>query len=186
MPGRTEDDAVRAFLGPFQRGLKMLEGHAKLTIGGKKGSYRKGQHYEWSINGGAGMRLAQIGTFYASMRFEIVASNPAEHDEEHQGSFRCSTRGYNYKLSTPRGADLWRLHWHPVGVSPAKEPHIHLPPDLDRHLPTGRITFEKTIMWLIEYDAPLRSERDQALAELYEVEAAHLLHRTWSDTPPSA
>lgn len=172
-------------MGPFQRGLKVLDGFAKLAIGGKKGSYRKGQAYNWSINGGDGMRLGQAGKFYASMQFEVVDSNPTEHDDEHQGSFRCSTRGYNYKLSTPRGHDLWRLHWHPAGRSPEKGPHMHLPPDLDRHLPVGRITFEQALKWLIEYDAPLRVDREHALAELSEIEAAHLLHRSWTDKPPA-
>ena len=184
MPGRTPEDAVKAFLGPLQKALKVLDGHATMTVAGKKGSYRKGVVYEWSLNGGSGMKLSQTGAFYASMRFEVVDSNPDEHEEGHKGAYRCSARAYNYKLATPRGADLWRLHWHPTGMSPAKEPHIHLPPDLDRHLPTGRITFEKTIIWLVEYDAPLRVSRDEAMQTLAQVEAAHLLYRTWSDTPP--
>ncbi|MGH3863832.1 hypothetical protein [Actinokineospora sp.] len=182
MPGRTPEEAVDQFLGPLRRALKVLDGHARITLAAK-GGFRKGQPYEWTLNAGQGMSLTQTGTFFASMRFEIVDSNPDEHDEGHKGKFRCSTRAYNYKLATPRGSDLWRIHWHPVGVSPAKEPHIHLPPDLGRHLPTGRITFEKAIAWMIEYDAPLRLERDAALAELAEVEAGHLLNRTWSDRP---
>jgi hypothetical protein len=180
MPGRTPDDAVRAFLAPLQRGLKVLDGHAKLTIA-KKGSYRKGRSYEWSINSEAGMRLGRIGTFYASMRFEIVDSKPEEHDPEHQGEFRCSTRGYNYKLSPSAGDDHWRLHWHPVGPSPIKGPHIHFPPNFDRHLPSPRFTFEQAITWLIEFDVPLRVSREEALAELAEIEAAHVLHRTCTD-----
>jgi hypothetical protein len=130
------------------------------------------------------MKLAQTGTFYASMRFEIVDSDPSEHDEDHQGDYRCSARAYNYKLSTPRGADLWRMHWHPMGVSPSKDPHVHLPPDLDRHLPTGRMTFENALSWLIEFDAPLRVSRDDALAEIAQTEAPHVLYRTWSTKPP--
>jgi len=184
MPGRTPDDAVRAFLSPFQRGLKVLDGHARLTVA-KRGSYRKDQVYEWSLNSNGGMQLGQLGIFSASMHFEIVDSDSTQHDAEHQGAFRCSTRAYNYKLSTPRGSDVWRLHWHPVGKSPAKEPHIHLPPDLDRHLPTGRITFEKALVWLIEYDAPLRVDRDEAVAVLAQEEASHLLYRTWSEAPPA-
>lgn len=185
MPGRTPEDAVRAFLTPFQAGLCVLDGHAKITIAGKKGPFRKGHVYEWSLNSHNGMKLAQTGTFYASMHFEVVDSTPDEHDEEHQGCFRCSTRAYNYKLSTPRGSDLWRMHWHPEGVSPAKGPHIHLPPDLDRHLPTGRMAFESALVWLIEFDAPLRIDRDEAKNKVAELEAAHLLYRTWSNVPPA-
>lgn len=185
VPGRTPEEAVRAFLNPIQQALKVLDGHAKLTIAGKRGAYHRGQVYEWSLNGDSGMGLSYAGRFYASMRFEVVDSVPDQHDEEHQGAYHCTSRAYNYKLSTPRGSDLWRIHWHPTGVSPAKEPHLHLPPDLDRHLPTGRITFEKAIVWLIEYDAPLRVERTLALRDLAKIEAPHLLYRTWSDVPPA-
>lgn len=133
------------------------------------------------LNCGNGVELRQIGTFYASMQFEVVESIPAEHDEEHQGEYRCSARGYNYKLATPRGSDLWRVHWHPDGPSPAKGPHLQ--PDLDRHLPTGRITFENAVEWLVEYDAPLRCSADEAKARLAELQAPHLLYRSWATSP---
>jgi len=103
--------------------------------------------------------------------------------KEHQGLFRCSTRGYNYKLSTPRGADLWRIHWHPDGASPARGPHLHMPPDLERHLPTGRSTFEHAVAWLVEYDAPLRCGTGEVKGRLAELEAPHLLYRTWTASP---
>jgi hypothetical protein len=182
MPGRTPAEALRAFLDPLRRALTVLDGHANLTLN-SRGGVRQGGRYAWSLNAGDGMDLGSIGLFQASMNFEIVDSDPAQHDEDHQGRFRCSSRSYNYKLSTRRGHDLWRIHWHPTGVSPTKEPHLHLPPDLDRHLPTGRITFEKALMWLIEYDAPTRCDRDKALAVLAETETPHLLYRTWSDSP---
>jgi len=182
MPGRTPADAVAAFLEPFREGIKLLDGHARITATGRHG-YRKGARYSWSLNGEGGMHLRQTGTFYASMTFEVVDSVPDEHDDEHQGPFRCSTRSYSYKLSTPRGADLWRMHWHPDGRSPAKGPHLHLPPDLDRHLPTGRSTFEQALCWLIEFDAPARCNSADAQARLAELEAAHLLHRTWNISP---
>jgi hypothetical protein len=59
------------------------------------------------------MSLGHSGTFYAAMTFAVVDSDPARHEPGHQGAYRCSTRGYNYKLATPRSADLWRMHWHP-------------------------------------------------------------------------
>jgi hypothetical protein len=56
---------------------------------------------------------------------------------------------------------------------------VHLPPDLNRHLPTGRLTFENALEWLIEYSAGLRVPIDQAKARLAELEAAHMLYRSW-------
>ena len=185
MPGRTPQEAVQAFLRPFTEGLKLLEGHARITVT-PRSPYRKGVVYRWSLNDERGLELSNTGTFYASMNFEVIDSVPAEHDEEHQGLYRCTTRGYNYKLSTPRGADLWRMHWHPVGTSPEKGPHLHLPPDLTRHLPTGRFTFEHALTWLAEYDAPLRVAPDEMKRRLAELEAPHILHRTWTSNPGEA
>jgi hypothetical protein len=87
-------------------------------------------------------------------------------------------------FTRPLRSDDTRLHWHPVGPSPIKGPHIHFPPNFDRHLPSPRFTFEQAVTWLIEFDVPLRVSREEALVELAEIEAAHVLHRTWSDTPP--
>jgi len=181
MPGRTPEEAVHAFLDPFRDALGLFKGVAKLAVAPR--SMRRGGSYRWSINAEQGVELGSIGTFHASMNFQIVDSVPSEHDEEHQGRFRCSSRGYNYKLQTPRGSDLWRMHWHPDGVSTEAGPHVHLPPDLKRHLPTSRMTLEHALGWLIEFDAPLRVSMDEAKARLAELEAPHLLHRTWSDRP---
>jgi len=97
--------------------LRLFDGVARLTVAPRP-PFRKGARYRWSINAENGLPLGAAGTFYASMNFEVVDSVPADHDDEHQGEYRCSTRGYNYKLTTARGADLWRLHWHPEGDSP--------------------------------------------------------------------
>ena len=162
--------------------MRLFDGIASLTVSPRP-PFRKEVVYRWSINAEDGLQLGSVRTFYASMNFEIVDSVPTEHDEEHQGEFRCSSRGYNYKLTTPRGADLWRIHWHPVGVSPVRGPHVHLPPHLNRHLPTGRMTFENALGWLIEYDAGLRMPIEGAKACLAELEAPHLLHRSWTSSP---
>jgi hypothetical protein len=174
---------VRVFIDPLRTALSVLDGHARVTIA-RHGTYRMGVEYAWALNAGDGMALGSVGTFYASMRFQIVPSNPAHHDEDHQGEYRCTTRGYNYKLTEPDGTDLWRIHWHPVGHSPAKGPHQHLPPDLKRHLPGGRTTFEDAIMWVMEYGGPLRCDRGEALNTLAVSDATHRLYRTWHSTPP--
>ena len=185
MPGRTPPEAVDVFLAPLRQAVAILDGYAQLTVNPPRGGYRKGTEYIWSLNGEAGLQLDGGGTFFASMRFVVVDSDPAQHDEQHQGRYRCTTRGYNYKLRDPAGRDQWRLHWHPVGLSPAKGPHQHIRPDLKRHLPTGRTTFEDAIVWAIEYGAPIRYPRDEAIQRLALIEAPHKLYRTWSDIPPA-
>ena len=95
------------------------------------------------------------------------------------GRIRVSTRMYQYKLSI-NGEDQWRIHWHPRG-GPVWRPHVHVLPDLTKHLPTGRITFEDAIEWCIELGAtPTREDWGNILDAS---SAAHKLHRTWSDDP---
>ncbi|MCP2260385.1 hypothetical protein LX15_004099 [Streptoalloteichus tenebrarius] len=38
---------------------------------------------------------------------------------------------------------------------------------------------------VVKIDARLRMTREEALREIDEVEAAHLLYRTWAESPPS-
>ncbi|MGW1678484.1 hypothetical protein [Saccharopolyspora sp. NPDC002376] len=158
----------------------MLDGHAMFLIP-KRGAYHKNVDYAWSLNGQDGMHLGSWGSFRAQMHFRIIDADPAKHEEP----LRVTTRSYAYAYRKPDGTDAWRIHWHPVGNSPAKGPHIHLPPTYNEHLPTGRVTFEQTIMWCIEYGAPLRCERAEALNRLAAAEAPHVLFRSWSDQPPA-
>lgn len=182
MPGRTPAEAVEAFLAPLRDAVNVLDDYSQILVS-RRGGYRKGETYSWVLCGPDGMRLSGLGRFYAEMRFEIVDADPQKHD----GPIRVSTRAYRYRLRIDGEAeDAWLIHWHPTGNSPYKEPHLHLPNDFRRHLPTGRITFEKVIAWCIEFGARTRGSPQAALDQLALCEAAHLLYRSWSDTPRQA
>jgi hypothetical protein len=182
MPGRTPQEAVNNFLEPLQDAINVLPDYSKIQVS-KGGGYRKGEAYTWVLCGPEGMRISGVGTFFADMRFEVIDADPKKYDEP----LRVTTRGYRYRLrDDEQGQDVWLIHWHPVGVSPYKEPHVHIPPDLSRHLPTGRITFEKVIAWCIEYGAPTRADKQGALNQLALCEAPHVLYRSWSDSPKEA
>ncbi|GAB3008542.1 hypothetical protein LWP59_02685 [Amycolatopsis acidiphila] len=182
MPGRTPNEAVDVFLEPLRTAINVLADYSKIVTSRRSG-YKKGDTYSWVLNGPSGMRLTGIGWFFAEMRFQIVDADQKKHD----GPIRVSTRGYRYRLRREgRSEDEWLIHWHPTGNSPYKEPHVHIPPDLGRHLPTGRITFEKVIAWCIEYGARTKDTEAQALQQLALCEAPHLLYRSWSDSPQQA
>jgi hypothetical protein len=182
MPGRNAQEAFEKFIEPLADAINVLSDYSKILVS-KRGGYRKDETYTWALCGPRGMALSGVGTFQAEMRFEIVDADPVRHD----APFRVSTRGYRYKLrATGKSEDEWLIHWHPKGDSAYKEPHVHIPPDLARHLPTGRITFEKVIAWCIEYGAPTSGTKQEALDALTVIEAPHLLHRSWSDSPREA
>lgn len=178
MPGRTPPEAVRAFLKPLEDALAVLDGVANLTVS-KKGQYRKGVEYSWTINNGAGMRLGSAGTFFASMRFKIIDADPVRHE----APLRVTARGYLYSLKAPNGDDIWRMHWHPGGASQEERPHLHIHPNLKQHQVSPRMTFEKAIQWCIPFGAPLTCSLEEALAHLEVAQAEHILYRSWADYP---
>lgn len=166
-------------MGHLKDAIRVLEGHSQLLVSPKRGGYRKDEQYTWTLNGPKGMALSDLGTFHASMRFHVIDADPARHELP----FRVTTDGYLYRLEASKGYDLWRVHWHPVGDSHAKEPHIHIPPGYE-HLPTGRISFEQVIGWCVEQGAPLRYDKREVVNRLAEAGAPHVLYRSWSDQPP--
>jgi hypothetical protein len=178
MPGRTPTDAVVAFLEPLRDALRVLDGVAKLSVS-PKGGYRKGERYSWVLNGAEGMDLGPAGRFIASMEFEIIDTDPATNEFGHP--YRVTARSYHYKLRGRDGVDQWRIHWHPEGRSRIKTPHLHRPPDMKQHWPTGRMTMENAVGWCVESGAAITSESAQQAQEMLTlIEAPHRLYRTWT------
>jgi hypothetical protein len=176
VPGRNPQEAVRAFLGPLKDALSVLDSVCTLAIKPHKG-YRVGPRFRWALNDDDGADLHQAGRFFASMEFEIVYADPKKHEVD-RGRYRCSTRGYNYKLQTTDG-DRWRFHWHPEGESSEVDPHVHLPPDFKAHRATPRVSLENAIEWCIADGAPLRVSEQEARNKLDLAQAGHVLFRTW-------
>lgn len=181
MPGQNPREAVEEFLNPLRAASSVLDGHAQLLVR-RTGDYRTGVVYAWTLCGPRGMELRGLGHLHAEMRFEIVESDPARHG----GMLHVATRGYRYRLEVTRKGrtkDLWMIHWHPNGDSPYKEPHIHIPDHLSRHLPTGWITFEKVIGWCVDFGAPLAARKGDVFSQLALTEAPNLFYRRWDDSP---
>lgn len=178
MPGRTPRDAVEAYLDPLRDALKVLDGVAKLSVS-PKGGFRAGVRYSWVLNGADGMNLGPAGRFIASMEFEVIETDPAKNEFGHP--LRVTARSYHYKLRGRDGVDRWRMHWHPGGRSRVTAPHLHLPPDLKQHWPTGRMTLENAVGWCIESGAPVTTEdAGKAQEALTLIEAPHRLYRSWT------
>jgi hypothetical protein len=183
MPGRTPHQAVEKFIEPLRQALNVLEGYSQIRLS-KGGGYVKDETYSWVLCPPDGMTLrgGDLGAFHAEMRFKIIDADP----RKYEAPYRVTTLSYRYKLCDSDGETLWMFHWHPMGNSPYIEPHTHQTPDLSRHLPTGRITFEKVIAWCIEYGAETRGTKREAIDTLALCEAPHLLYRSWSDSPMQA
>jgi hypothetical protein len=144
-----------------------------------EGGFRKGVRYSWVLNGADGMDLGAVGRFIASMEFEIIDADPAKNEFGHP--FRVTARSYHYKLRGRDGIDQWRMHWHPEGRSRITTPHLHRPPNLKSHWPTGRLTLENAVGWCVESGAAVTSDSAmQAHEQLALIEAPHRLYRSWT------
>lgn len=97
-------------------------------------------------------------------------------------SYEARIDGYHYEVLDRLGREILAYHWHPAGVSPVTEPHLHLsgrlrPLDVDprdepiplgeMHLPTGFVMLAQMVRLLItEFGVePRREDWETVLRE---------------------
>jgi hypothetical protein len=187
VPGRSPAEAISSFLAPIQAAASVL-GACKVT--GSRGyrAARCGDEHHWALCDGDGVEVrtrpgAATGAlrFYAAMSWRVI-----EDERPQYGPYRVTATRYDYSL-TVDADELWALHWHPDGVSDVTYPHQHLgtrllgpssPVSSKAHLPTGRMTFESAVRWVIESGAsPACADWDDRLTLS---ETPHLLFRSWT------
>jgi hypothetical protein len=183
LAGRTPAEAAKAFLGPLALALSCItQGKITTTPGGRNSA---GEH-AWTLNGGDGAPLGGEYLLKASMQYRIV-----EDDREGMGPWRVTTDGYMYSVEDQSGRERISWHWHPGTSGPHKAPHAHLNEGVISMegsflarvpLPSGRITFEECIRYLIGslQLEPLHEDWRDRLAA---AETPHKLYRTWHNDP---
>ena len=100
----------------------------------------------------------------------------------HDGTeFRISTEGYIYTISESSTLDteLVSWHWHPPARS---RPHLHHTNRAYGHLPTGRVSFEAIVRYILE-DLEAKPTRKDWQDILLANEALHIKYRSWSADP---
>lgn len=97
-------------------------------------------------------------------------------EDQQNGPWRVTTKGYKYTIETDDAEEILGYHWHPDSLSPFKETHLHLGsgarigrPELETtkaHLPTGRVSMEDFLKLLIEvFDARPQRTTWQAILQ---------------------
>jgi len=181
MPGRTPSEAFKAFIEPIELAASCLGQVKVVTSPG--GRTAPNVEHSWSLNGMTGFSL-HGWHFEGAMAYRLI-------EDEARGPWRVKTLLYRYRLAVPEH-DVFRLHWHPSGLSPVTYPHLHaaleprarMPDALDAHLITSRMTLEDALRWAFELGMP--AARDDWRTRLEEAEAAHLRHRSWVRDPAEA
>jgi hypothetical protein len=79
VPGDNPHEAVTAFLDPLKRALCVLDGRGSISLP-RRGVCAKYKEYSWVLNAGQGMKLGDIGTLHASMKYKIIDADPATNE----------------------------------------------------------------------------------------------------------
>jgi hypothetical protein len=110
--------------------------------------------------------------FEASQKFEIYSDGQES---------RVRTLGYMYTISDSQSlqTELISWHWHPRTSS---RPHLHIKETAYGHMPSGRVTFEAVVRYMIE-ELAVRPARKDWPTVLSETEALHARYRSWSVDP---
>lgn len=150
MAGRTEPQAVKAFVKPIAKavhcftednlrpsGYKSTDGDLLLLLNEGEPSELRGC--------GLALELAH--------HFRIVEASGK------LGPYKVQTTGYQYRISEAKtDEELYCFHWHPH--SSRSDPHLHVPAaDRRIHIPTGRIAIEQVLLLVEELGAlPIESK----------------------------
>lgn len=189
MPGRTPQEAVRAFLTPLEDTIACVA-KAKILLS-KDGQAKTGKIHGLTLNGDRAVELKGPAHLLLKVRmqYEIVPTTSGQ-----DGKWRVSTRAYAHSLETRNGQVVISYHWHPDPSTKFNQPHIHLghtqlAPDAvlrnKFHIPTSRMSLEAILRSAItEFGVdPVRDDWDKILTER---EAAFLKYRSWEGTPEEA
>jgi hypothetical protein len=159
--------------------VSCLAGVAKIAM--SESVHAVGDEGAWILNGPTGMWLEGFGTLFALQRFELVRTTKDIHPDYGRLRYRVSTRYYNYRVKLSDGGHEIRWHWHPVGHSDERRPHIHPSFNLSAHIPGPRYTLEEVIEACIELGAkPACNDWHERLTATGE---RHKKHRTWTSDP---
>jgi len=183
MAGRTPAEAVLNFTEPLQMAVSCVT-QAPITIRG--GNYPSDTPFPLLLGDGNQIKLLGQSLFLSVQQLYVVVR--AEGD---LGPWKVSIVSYAYSLEDDAGAGL-HYHWHPVGTSEIKSPHLHLKnsgcqiatTDLGKfHLPTGRIALEDVLRIAIN-DFGVTPLKDDWREVIDSTQARFEGWRTWGGSGP--
>jgi hypothetical protein len=187
LPGRTEAEAVRAFVATLRSTLSCVTNQV-IQVG--HDGYKAGGLRALVLNGGAPVPLRGAERIHLSVSIHYEVRR---HDDPARGPWKIRTRSYLYHLVNDAMDEIILFHWHPDARGAATEPHLHfgrsqLSPTAvishRAHVPTGRMALESVIQLAVNElgVVPLRGDWEKTLTSNLEDFARF---RTWSGSRPS-
>lgn len=174
MPGLTPQKAFEDFRKPIDEAVRCL--HPSIRLRERWYAANKSVYLGSPQATGIPFKANNAPGYKLELQFQL---NVVSCDE----GFRMSTNRYIHEIKGPRSdVRVAAWHWHPdVKNSSVAYPHFHLPdktPFSTKHFPSGRITVEEIIRFVItEMEAEPTNNR--WAESLDESEALHKLHRSW-------
>lgn len=102
-----------------------------------------------------------------------------------RGPWKVSTAAYYYALHDAKKREVLAFHWHPEAEGEQKYPHLHLydasnimPSLVKVHLPTGRISLEQFLVFLID-ELKIKPLKPDWENKLKSTQARFEQFRTW-------
>jgi hypothetical protein len=122
----------------------------------------------------------------ATQRFEVIP------DYRFDGEWKVSTKAYVYVVSiatrrAPVPVEVFAWHWHPERMPRKAYPHLHVRSEhrllglalKNLHIPTGRVSFEEVVRFLVD-ELRVVPSREDWRSVVDETEVLFKQYRTWA------
>lgn len=171
MPGRTPDQARTAFLGPLYRALSGVTRAQFFYRPHAPGETEILTLSESPLELGSD-RLGRLGVAL-DQQYVLVETEGRASDR-----WKVSTRAYRYRIDGDGGSEMASWHWHPEVGPPRPHAHVQHGPLAGLHLPTGRVSIEGILRFLIvELGVPPLRDDWQEVLDVAQEEFEG--YRTW-------
>ena len=181
MSGRTPREAVRNFLAPLKAVVGCVTSEGFVVRGTRAAGERQTAHFQ----DGFAILSRRSGHTLSLELYHRYVIREAGGD---RGLWTTSTIEYVYEVRDANGELIAAWHWHPTTARTDDQirwPHVHAHGTRDNltlhrlHLPTGRVSIEAVVRFLIE-DLEVVPRRDDWNDILSRHEAAFRRSRTWA------
>jgi hypothetical protein len=181
LSGRTPHEAVHTFLTPLKAVVGCITSEGFVVRGTRAAGERQTAHFQ---DGFAILNLRTGQTLSLELYHRYIVSEV----EGDRGPWTASTVEYVYELGDQGGDLIAAWHWHPATTRAddvSQWPHLHAygapdPLTLNKlHLPTGRVSLEAIVRFVIE-DLEVVPRRSDWASVLEQHEQEFRRVRSWS------
>lgn len=149
MSARTPREAIDAFVDPLKEIVGCITDEGFITRYSRRDIEQRTATFQdqFAIVNQRNGQALRLEVFH---RFIVTRA------ENERGSWSARTVEYVYEVADSRDEPIAAFHWHPENSGRVTRPHVHVHGNHDTvdlhklHLPTGRVSLEAIVRFLIE------------------------------------